>query len=85
MAGFCGGHCHIDRLVITHFSQKNHIWTLTQSCAQGSYITVSIHMNLPLTDDTLVVPVEKFQRVFQSDNMFFLILVDLVNDTGKGC
>ena len=42
-------------------------------------------MNLPLTDDTLVVPVEKFQRIFQSDNMFFLILVDLVNDTGKGC
>lgn len=85
MAGFCGGHCHIDRLVITHFSQKNHIRTLTQSCAQGSYITVSVHMNLPLADDTLVVPVEKFQRVFQSDNMFFLILVDLVNDTGKGC
>ena len=85
MSGFGSRHCHMDRLIITHFAQKNHIRTLAQSSAQGGDIAVGIHMDLTLADDTFVVPVKKFQRVFQCDNVFFLRLVDLVNDTGKCC
>ena len=82
MAGFSSSHGRLDRLMVTHFSQKDHVRALAESGTQGYQIVGSIGTDLTLADDTFVMAVQIFQRVLQGNDMSFPAVVDLVNDAG---
>ena len=84
MSGFSSSHGSLDSLVVTHFSKKDHIRTLTQGGTQGNQIIGSIRTDLALADNAFVMSVKVFQRVFQRDDMAFTAVIDLVDDTSHG-
>ena len=85
MSGLSSSHGSLDSLVVTHFSKKNHIRALAQGGTQGNQIIGSIRTDLTLADNAFVMSVQVFQRVFQSDDMSFPAVIDLVDDAGHSC
>ena len=83
MSGLGCRHGCLHGLIVAHLSEKNDIRALAQGGAQGGCIAFCIRADLSLTYDAFIMPVEKFQRVFQRDDMLFLIPVDMVDDAGK--
>lgn len=59
MTGLGSSHGYLHRLVITHFAQKDHIWTLAQGSTQCRDIILGINIDLTLAYDTPVVPVKE--------------------------
>ncbi len=83
VSGFGSGHRYLYGFIISHFSKQNHIRALAQGSPQSRNIAVGIGADLPLADNALFMLVQIFQRVFQRDNMFLEISVDIVNHTGQ--
>ena len=83
MTGFGGGHGDFNGLVISHFAKQDNVGTLTQGGAQGGDIVLGIHIDLTLADDTAVVAVQVFQRIFKCNNMGIPGMVDAVDHTGQ--
>ena len=77
MTGFGSCHGSLDGFVITHFAKKDHIRALAQCGAQGYQIAFCICADLTLADNTFIMAVQVFQRIFQSDDMSFPGVVDL--------
>ena len=84
MTGFGSCHGSLDGFVITHFAKKDHIRALAQCGAQGYQIAFCICADLTLADNTFIMAVQVFQRIFQSDDMSFPGVVDPVYDTCHG-
>ena len=76
-------HSYLHSLIIPHFSQKNHIRALAQRSPQSREIAGSIRGNLTLADNTFFMAVKIFQRIFQGNDMFFPVFINIVNDTGQ--
>ena len=85
MAGFSGSHGGLDRFIISHFAKKDHIRTLSQSGSEGHQIAFRICAYFALADNTFVMPVQIFQRVFQGDDVTFPGMIDTVNNTCHCC
>ena len=85
MAGFGGCHGDLNRFVVAHLAKQNDIGALAQSGAQSGNIAFRIYVDLTLAYDTFIMAVQKFHRIFQRNDMFAVISVDIVDDAGKGC
>ena len=81
MTGLGSSHGYLCSLIVTHFSEENDIWALSQRCAKSGNVTLSVGINLSLADDALIMPVQVFQRIFQCNDMFFLCVINMVNNT----
>jgi len=82
MSGFRCCHGCLDRLVITHFTKKDHIGALAECGTKGSEVAFSICADLSLADDALVMAVQIFQRILKSDDVSFSCVVDPVDQAG---
>ena len=65
-------------------SQQNHVRGLAQAGTQSGEVVRGINGNFPLADNTLLVPMEEFDRVLQRDDVALPGAVDSVNDAGLG-
>ena len=63
----------------THLTNHYHIRRLTQSVFQGDFKTVRIQPHFPLGDDAALVLVDKFDGVFDRDNMAGTVVVTMAN------
>ena len=79
---FCCRYRRVNGFVITHLSDQNHIWGLTQHGTKGFFKGLGVLSNLALVDDAGFVAVRELYRVFNGDNMDFTVGVNVVN---HGC
>ena len=84
MTGLGSSHGYLHRLVITHFTKKDHIRALAQGSTQCRDIILGINIDLTLAYDTPVVSVKEFQRILQCDDVLVIVFVDMVDDARKG-
>ncbi len=84
LARFRGGHRGGNRLVVTHFPNQNHVGGLPQGRAERRNIAFGVARDLPLGHDALFVPVQKFDPVFDGDDVAAPGAVDPVDDAGEG-
>ena len=85
MSRFCGCHRNINSLIVTHLSKEDNIGALTKRSPERYFIAFCIRTHLTLAYNTLFMTMQKFQRVFQCNDMFFPRAVNLFNQTGKCC
>ena len=57
MPGLGGSHGSLDRFVITHFTEKDHVRTLAEGGAQRDQVTFRICTDFSLVDDAFVMSV----------------------------
>ena len=71
-----------NRFKIAHFSDENDIRVLPQNVAQGVVERMRVGMHFALVDDAVAVVMQKFNRVFDGDDMRMAIPVDFINQRG---
>ena len=71
--------------MVTHLAEQDDIRTLSQRAAQRVNIVYDVIADLTLCDDTLVVAMDKLDRVLHRDDVSLSRLVDVVNHAGKRC
>ena len=64
---------------VTYFADKNDIRCLAQGIFQRIFITVGIHPDFTLVDDGFLVLVNKFDWVFNGDDMTGAVGIAVVN------
>ena len=55
---------------VTHFAHQNHVRILTQRCPQRRRKTRRIHLHLALVHISLLIAMQKFNRILNRNNMF---------------
>src|SRR5680860_372483 len=80
VAGLSSRQGGLNGLQVSHFSNQNDVWILTQGRLQGSGESLGVRSHLALIDNTLLVLVEKLYRIFNSHDVLFTYAVDLVYD-----
>jgi hypothetical protein len=80
MARLGGRHGDLGCFAVSHFAQKNHIRGLAERSAQGGDIVFRVQTDLPLADNALFIPVEKFNRFLQRDDVAGAVFIDAVDD-----
>ena len=79
MSCFSDTQCRLDRFEVAHFADENHVRVLTQRSAQRCGETVCVGVNFALVDQTAFVVVEKLDRIFDRQDVFVTIAIDLVD------
>ena len=83
VAGLRGAQGDLDRLAVAHFADENDFGRLAQGGAQAVGEAVEISAQFALVERGHVVRMNKFDRVFQRDDVNGLGVVDLVEDGGQ--
>jgi hypothetical protein len=76
--------CRFNGFQVSHLSDKNHVWILSQNVSQGGIEGCGISRNLPLVHKALLVGVEVFYGIFNRDYMFVSLGIYPVDHGGKG-
>ena len=84
VARFGGGHGDLDRFVVAHFADEDHIGRLAQGGAERGDVVFGVVGDLALADDALFVAVQIFDRVFERDDVAAAVGVDAVDDAADG-
>ena len=79
VAGFRRGQAGLDRLLVSHLSDQDHVRVLTQDAAQGADERFGVGADLALLDDRLAVAVQELDRVFQRDDVLGHRVVDVLD------
>ena len=85
MSCFSGSDGRLYGLKIPHLSYQYDVRVLTQGGSQGLAEGFCIRADLSLVNDTLFVPVEILDRVFNCDDVVCAVIIDMVYDRSKGC
>ena len=83
MAGFSGVQRGADGFQIAHFADQDDVRILTQGGAQRGAERRRIHFHFALVDVALLVAMQKFDRVFDGDDVFGAGGVDAVHHGGQ--
>ena len=83
MAGFCDSQGHLDRFEVTHFADQHDVRILAKCGSESGAERMCVGGDLTLIDDTILVIVEKFDRVLDRQNMIVAVDVDLVDHRRK--
>ena len=62
-------HCGFHGFRIANFADENNVGRLPQGVFQRGLERMGVESNLPLSDDGFLVPVDKFDGVFDGDNV----------------
>lgn len=79
------GQCCMYRLDVTHLTDHDNIWVLSETGAECVRETGNIDAQLSLVDDSHLVFVDIFDRVLDGQDVNGSIGVDPVDHGGKGC
>ena len=80
---FGDSQCRADGLEVTHFADEDHVRVLAQRHLERLGETVRVAAHFALVDHATLVLVQKFNRVFDGQDMLVPFLVDLVDHGGK--
>ena len=78
------GQGHRDRLQISQLPDENHIRVLSSGRSQCLGEAWGVSSNFPLVDEAILVAVDKFDRIFDGDDVIVLRRVDEIDDRRKG-
>jgi hypothetical protein len=84
MPGLGGLEGGVDRLVVTHLADHDHVGVLTQGGPQRIGEGLRIRADLSLRDDALVVSEDELDGVLDRDDLGLPRAVDLVDHGGEG-
>ena len=84
MSRFRKGDSGTDRIKISHFSDDDHIWIFTQDRAYPIREATELFSELSLMDERFFVLVDEFDRIFESDDMFLGITIDILEHSCHG-
>ena len=84
VAGFRCGQRQANSLQVTQLAHQYYIRVFTQGRAQGFAKAMGIPVHLPLVDQALLALVNKFDRVFNGQDMVVAIFIDVIHHGGKG-
>ncbi len=84
MTGFGRRKCGFRGFKVTHLTNQNDIGILSQRAFKRNGEAVGIEPDLTLIDDALAVAVQIFDRVFDGDDMFGALTVDVVEHCRQG-
>src|SRR5713226_7276882 len=79
VAGFGGEQRGGNGFEVAHFADQNHVGVLTQGGAQRGGKVRGVHFDFALIDEALLIAVEKFDGVFDGDQVFGAVGVDAVD------
>ncbi len=80
VAGFRGFQRHFDGFLVAHFADQDQFRRLAQSGAQGQRETGRVGVKFALVNGGAFVRVQKFDGVFDRDDVAGLFFVDLVDE-----
>src|SRR4030095_10492617 len=84
MASFSGFNRNRNGLEIAHLSDKDDVWILPERGLEGGFEGFRMGRDLPLIDETLLVLVDKLDRILDRDEVICAVLIDNVDETCKG-
>ena len=83
MAGFGGEHRGGDRFQVAHFADEDDVRILTKCGAQRGREGRCVHFHFALVDETFLVAVQIFDRVFNGDDVLGAERIDAVDHRGQ--
>ncbi len=84
VAGFGGVQRSGDGFQVAHFAHQDHVRVLAQAGAQRRGKRGRVHFDFTLVDESFFVAVQKFDGVFDRDDVLGTPGVDAVNHSGQG-
>ena len=84
VAGFGGEQRGGNGFEVAHFADQNHVGVLTQGGAQRGREVRGVDFDFALVDEALLVAVQKFDGVFNGDDVIGAGGVDAVDHGGQG-
>ena len=84
MPRFRRRHRDLNSFKIAHFTDQDHIRSLAHRRAQCLAVIRRININLPLAYNTLLMFMQKLNRIFKCQYMAIPCTVDLVDNIRKG-
>ena len=66
------------------FSHQNNVWIFTQRGSKGARKGLGVRVHFSLVDETLLVFVDKLNRIFNGDDVVFAIAVNEVDHCRQG-
>ena len=84
MAGLGGGDGGLDRLVVAHLTDQDHVGVLAQGAPERGREGAGVHLHLALVHDGLLVPVQELDGVLDGDDVLGALGVDVVDHRGQG-
>ena len=79
VAGFCDAQRRFDRFEVAHFADQHHVRILAKRSAQRCGKSMRVGVDFALVDQTALVVVQKLDRIFDRQNVFVTIAIDLVD------
>jgi hypothetical protein len=79
VARFSDSQCRFNRFEVAHFADQHDVRILTQSGSQRGGKSVSVGVDFALVDQTALVVVQETRSVFDRQNVFVTIAIDLVD------
>src|SRR5688572_22947140 len=79
MACFSRDKSGLYRFKVPHFAHEDHVRVLSQAAPEGLGERTGVHVHLSLCDERLLVLMEKFDRVFDGDDVAISLLVYMVD------
>src|SRR5258708_30860905 len=84
MPGFRGFESDFDRFTVAHLAYKYDFRCLAQRGAQGECESGGVAMQLALMNGGFFVAMQKFDGIFDGENMKSLIHIHFVDNGGSG-
>ncbi len=85
VAGLGNPQCRFDCFQIAHFTNQNNIRILAQRCSQCLRKSLRIGIDLALIHYAVLVVVKELDRIFDRQDMFVALSVDLINHCRERC
>ena len=84
MAGFREGNGVVHGLSVADFANQDNIRRLAQGIFQRNRPIFGIYADFALGDDAVFMLVDKFNRIFDGDNVVEAVFVSIVDKGGEG-
>ena len=83
VAGLGRGDRGLDRLVVAHLADQDHVGVLSQRAPERGGEAPGVDLHLALVDDRLLVAVQELDRVLDRDDVLAALGVDVVDHRGE--
>ena len=83
VARFGDAQRRFDRFEVAHFADEHHVRILAQRSAQRFGKPVRVGVDFALVDEAALVIVKKLDRVFDGQDVFVAVAIDLVDHRGE--
>ena len=74
-----------DGLEVAQLAHEDDIGVFAERCAKRRFERSRVIANLPLIDETFLIPVHELDRVLDGDDVIRPVLVDVIDHRCQGC